>query len=93
MKDKEAYREFKADQDWKSLLRSQDKKQAAEPPVVVKVREDVKTSFVCKFCGAAKRADVIYRADLSEGTEVVVEIECRAFVNGEKCGNVETRYY
>jgi hypothetical protein len=70
------------------LVRSSTK----EPSVVSRVREGIRKDFVCKFCGAPGRGDVFYRKDLSSNGEIVIEIECRAFKDGEKCGNVETRY-
>ncbi len=64
-----------------------------EPAIVKQVRDEVKADYKCPFCDASRRADVFYRPDLSEEREIVVEIECRAFVKGEVCGNIETRYY
>lgn len=68
-----------------------------EPSSLVTIREEVRKDFVCKFCGASRRADVSYRPDLSDNREIAVEIECRAFIrdkgNPEVCGNIETRYY
>lgn len=87
------YGEFKEEDAFKKTIRAQEKLQRNEPDVVQSVREGIKNGFVCNYCGAKNRADVFYRADLSEDREVVVEIVCRAFVDGVKCGNVETRYY
>lgn len=80
---REAYRNFKEDQ----------VRMVREPKKIEEIRQDVKKDYVCKFCGASRRAQVIYRPDLSNARELVVEIECRAFVKGEMCGDVETRYY
>lgn len=70
-----------------------EKRLVKEPPIIAKIREGLRDDFVCGFCDAAGRADVFYRPDLSEKGEIVVEVECRAFKDGKKCGNVETRYY
>jgi hypothetical protein len=64
-----------------------------EPSIVAQVRDQAKQDYVCPFCDASRRVNVIYRFDISEGNEVVVEFECRAFKDGKPCGNIETRYY
>ena len=70
-----------------------------EPAIVKQVRDEIKADYECPFCEATRRADVFFRPDLSEGREVVIEIECRAYVKNEVtevmevCGNIETRYY
>lgn len=84
--------EFREDQEFKSIAREQRSIQKNEPSVVTQVRSEVR-DYVCGYCGARGRAEVFYRADLSGDREAVVEIECRAFVNGQKCEHVETRFY
>ena len=70
-----------------------------EPSIVSQVRSEVRSSYVCPYCKASKRADVVWRWDLSDKREVVIEIECTANTRNEKtgllekCENIETRYY
>jgi hypothetical protein len=67
----------------------------SDPPIVDEIREDVKQNFECAFCKGTRRANVYYEHEKSEKAEDshVIEIECRAFYEGDMCGHTDIRYY